>query len=328
MKNKIISILVVMLLIVSLPIATAQSKSEKNDISNNTKEMIPSATNVGDEYDQTQTDDYGFWPIPADQKLAQTFVPTHNKLSKFELKLRRVGDPGGSIKIHIRQGLYGENLRTVEKSSSSISTSPEWYDFTVSLLNMIPGETYAIVIEPNIVRYNEFDFLDWRCGGYDPYPTGEAWWTWPDGITFVSLEDWSVYDFCFKTYGRFNHPPRKPDTPSGPTSGNVGEWYEYSTLTTDLDGDKLYYKFDWGDGTDSGWLGLYDPAITVSTNHPWTIEGTYQIKVKAKDIYEDESEWSDPLAVTMPKNKPCTAFLFLQLLKQHSHMFPLLRQLC
>jgi len=32
----------------------------------------------------------------------------------------------------------------------------------------------------------------------------------------------------------------------------------------------------------------------------WTIEGSFNITVKAKDVYDAESVWSDPLLVTMP----------------------------
>jgi hypothetical protein len=35
----------------------------------------------------------------------------------------------------------------------------------------------------------------------------------------------------------------------------------------------------------------------------WTSKGTYEIKVKAQDEYGEESEWSDPLTVSMPRNK-------------------------
>ena len=33
------------------------------------------------------------------------------------------------------------------------------------------------------------------------------------------------------------------------------------------------------------------------------MEGSYTIKVKARDIHGGESEWSDPLSISMPKYK-------------------------
>ena len=100
-----------------------------------------------------------------------------------------------------------------------------------------------------------------------------------------------------------NNPPNKPSKPSGPTSGKAGTSYTYSTSTTDPDGDQVYYWFDWGDGTNSGWLGPYNSGQTVSASHTWSERGSYEIKVKAKDTNGAESEWSDPLPITMPKNK-------------------------
>lgn len=96
-----------------------------------------------------------------------------------------------------------------------------------------------------------------------------------------------------------NKPPNRPDRPSGPTSGYTGTSYTYSSSTTDHDGDQIYYLFDWDDGTNSGWLGLYNSGATASASHAWSAEGTYNIKVKAKDVYDAESNWSDPLEVVI-----------------------------
>jgi hypothetical protein len=100
-----------------------------------------------------------------------------------------------------------------------------------------------------------------------------------------------------------NLPPDKP-TLTGPTSGKSGTKYTYESDTTDPEQDQIYYWFDWGDGTNSGWL---------------------EIKVKAKDSHDAESEWSDSLPISMPKNKIINPFE--RFLEQHPYMFPLLRQL-
>ena len=63
----------------------------------------------------------------------------------------------------------------------------------------------------------------------------------------------------------------------------------------------VYYLFDWGDGSDSGWLGPYESGAEVNATHTWSEVGSYGIKVKAKDVNGAESEWSDTLAVSMPK---------------------------
>ena len=122
-----------------------------------------------------------------------------------------------------------------------------------------------------------------------------------------------------------NNAPNKPDTPSGQTNGKTGTSYTYSTSTEDLDGDQVWYKWDWGDEV-SNWDGPYTSGDPVTTSHTWSNQGTYAVKVKAKDTSDAESVWSDPLSVSMPKNKAINT-PFTQFLENHPHMFPLLRQL-
>jgi len=122
-----------------------------------------------------------------------------------------------------------------------------------------------------------------------------------------------------------NDPPNKP-TITGPISGKAGKSYTYSAHTIDPDGDQVYYLFDWDDGTNSGWTGPYNSGQTVSSSHIWAAQGTYQIKVKSKDINDAESVWSDPLPITMPKNKAIN-IPFLNFLENHPYMFPLLQKL-
>lgn len=97
-----------------------------------------------------------------------------------------------------------------------------------------------------------------------------------------------------------NTAPDKPERPSGTTSGRAGTSYTYTSSATDPDGDQVYLLFDWADGTNSGWLGPYNSGDTVSASHIWSAQGSYAVKVKAKDTSDVESIWSDPLAVSMP----------------------------
>jgi hypothetical protein len=94
-----------------------------------------------------------------------------------------------------------------------------------------------------------------------------------------------------------NHPPEKPGTPDGPVSGEVGTQYQYATNTTDPEGDQVYYRFDWGDDTDTTWLGPYNSGATAEAAHTWTDQGSFEIRVIAKDENGGLSPWSDPLAV-------------------------------
>jgi hypothetical protein len=100
-----------------------------------------------------------------------------------------------------------------------------------------------------------------------------------------------------------NQPPLIPNEIYGEINGKINVEYEYETSTKDPDKDKILYLFDWGDGNQSGWLGPYESEEIIITTHSWEKEGSYEIMVKAKDIYGYESNWSDPLYVSMPKIK-------------------------
>ena len=89
---------------------------------------------------------------------------------------------------------------------------------------------------------------------------------------------------------------------------------------------ELAIYINWGDGTDSGRLGPYVSGATAVANHKWINQGSYEIKVKAKDETGFKSDWSDPLPVTMPKKKAVNT-PFLQLLPNHPNIFPVLRYL-
>ncbi|MCK5258300.1 MAG: hypothetical protein KAJ69_02175, partial [Thermoplasmatales archaeon] len=71
-------------------------------------------------------------------------------------------------------------------------------------------------------------------------------------------------------YNNANNPPNKPAKPTGVKKGAVGEEYNFSTSTTDQDEDMIYYKWDWGDGTFSGWLGPFNSGEEISITHQWS----------------------------------------------------------
>jgi hypothetical protein len=124
-----------------------------------------------------------------------------------------------------------------------------------------------------------------------------------------------------------NQPPNKPDTPwCEKETGNPGVDYKFNfKRPRDPDGNLISLFIDWGDGTDSGWFQA--DAYTTSVYHNWSEEGTYEVKVKAWDIYGRESEWSDPISISIPKNKPTLKLYLFNFLEQYPNLFQLLRHL-
>ncbi|MCX6667172.1 MAG: M14 family zinc carboxypeptidase [Euryarchaeota archaeon] len=130
----------------------------------------------------------------------------------------------------------------------------------------------------------------------------------PDGIYYYRVKGHnSARGWCdFSTLGSIrveyveNDPPNTPSI-TGAINGKIGQAYVYNFVTIDPDGDNVYYYMDWGDDTNSGWLGSYASGLEKTANHTWSEQGTYIIKIKAKDTLDAESDWAT-LSVTMPLN--------------------------
>jgi hypothetical protein len=123
-----------------------------------------------------------------------------------------------------------------------------------------------------------------------------------------------------------NHAPNPP-TITGPTQGKTKVQTTYNFTTTDPDNDHVYYFIDWGDNTNTSWIGDYASGELVTKSHTWTEQGTYTIKAKAKDTSGAESDWGT-LQVTMPLSyEPPHFRFFAWLLERFPHAFPILRHL-
>ncbi|UCF50032.1 MAG: aryl-sulfate sulfotransferase [Thermoplasmatales archaeon] len=118
--------------------------------------------------------------------------------------------------------------------------------------------------------------------------------------------------------------PINPDKPNGITYGENGKEYNYTSFSYDPQEDQIYYWFDWGDGTNSGWLGPYNSGENVTASHIWTRRWIYDIKVKAKDIYGHESGWSESLTVYIPRNR-IIDLPILRFFEKHPILFNLLK---
>jgi len=147
------------------------------------------------------------------------------------------------------------------------------------------------------------------------------------------IDEISIYNYpldeneILALYNEYaNDPPNKPIL-LGQTLGRVGESYVYNAVTTDPDGDQLEYWYDWDDGQTSGWLGMYNSGENCEKSHRWDVEGSYNLKVKARDVYGVESEWSNTLSVSMPRNRVINNPLFTKFMDGFIERFPLFARL-
>jgi len=127
--------------------------------------------------------------------------------------------------------------------------------------------------------------------------------------------------------GGGNLPPNKP-TIDGPSSVKVGAIINYTAVTTDPDGDNIQYYFDWGDGTNTGWLPAVPSGTISHQSHTWSKKGTYTISAKARDTSLAESPTAT-LSVKVPVDISYSFYsgymVFQWFINILTHIFPQLR---
>lgn len=109
---------------------------------------------------------------------------------------------------------------------------------------------------------------------------------WDEFGAFTTGPIWT-----FTTVKKTNREPIKPFI-SGVKGIHVpNRDYDYNIVTTDPDEDDIFYFIEWGDGTFEDWSGPYKSGENITRNHSWKpVTKLYKIQVKAKDIYNAESD--------------------------------------
>ena len=109
-------------------------------------------------------------------------------------------------------------------------------------------------------------------------------------LTVTDSEDNITNDTTWAKIQATNDPPSKPEI-DGRTHGEPHQTYPYTFVSTDPDDNDVFYYIDWGDDTNTGWIGPFDSGEEITRSHKWDEEGTYTISAKAKDIFDEVSEW-------------------------------------
>ena len=137
-------------------------------------------------------------------------------------------------------------------------------------------------------------------------------WDGPDGLRlpdtwFNYYSRIPTYDanisFDNRTYrkGLYIRMDPKFDHFQGPECTKLPDTCIYE-VRTDFDTDPpLEFFFDWGDGSNSGWLGYYRLGEICTATNSWRNPGIYDVKVKVKNSMGAEGDWSDPLTIHITK---------------------------
>jgi len=138
------------------------------------------------------------------------------------------------------------------------------------------------------------------------FPSGgkncRFWYFWKAGNHNISVkaedEHGAQSDFSEVLTIYINTPPDRPYEPNGQCTANLFINYSINTNSKDADGDLIFFMVDWGDQI-SKWIGPYKSDEVFSMNHSFQVVGIYKIRVRCKDIYGSESDWSKSRTVTV-----------------------------
>jgi len=131
----------------------------------------------------------------------------------------------------------------------------------------------------------------------------------PDRLLFNTTYYWQIVAhnsqqestsgpiWSFITAG--NQPPFKPVVLDGSPTAGPGIPLEFTTVAADPEGDQVFYQWDWDDGNLSEWLGPYEFGEHTLTTYQWAQNGSYDIKVRARDILGKQSGWSATYNITI-----------------------------
>jgi hypothetical protein len=277
--------------------------------------------------DQNNVGSGQWWEFFEGNFYAQGFTPSQTPLTKVQLRIySRPNNPENTnCTVSIRETLDGDDIVSNTVYLDDITTFP-YVDFVFPDTDLtIDSKYYIICIVDNGYLYS--DCYGLRYSYNDQYDRGDAWYS-ENGISWYPAEDYTLeqfpgVDLSFTTYFR-DYAPDNCEI-DGPIEGKAKKNTEYNFCTNDPEGHEIRYYIEWGDGMELKWIGPYESGEICTREHSWSSKDNYTIRVKAKDVYGAETDWTE-LEINMPKVKTLNSLL-LTFLKNHPNIFPLIQQL-
>jgi len=218
---------------------------------------------------------------------------------------------GDNIVAVLNVDMIGFALTPDEASKIKIydNGAPGWVtDFTVNISEMYYDYIHLTTIPSGYADSDQTYFWEYGFDGifYHEYNFNDYYHTSQDTMAHMNIPyalncsrlSIATLATLAEIIGGSNTPPETPEQPIGPTVGETNIEYTFSTQTVDPDSQLIYYLWSWGDEM-SEWMGPYDSGVVIQAVHTWKTNGTYDVKVKAKDDLDAVSNWSDPLTITI-----------------------------
>jgi hypothetical protein len=224
-----------------------------------------------------------------------------------------VGDIDGDTDVEIIAGSYHKKLYA-------------WHDDTTTVTGWPKIIGDAVDSTAAIADIDQDGLVEVSVAGDD----GKIYIWDLSGVYNASHMEWPLFQYdhhhtgCYGGDVMINLPPAVPMI-SGPAKGNIKVATDYNFSTSDPNGNEVSYFIDWGDGSNSSWVGPYASGDVIVQSHLWLKKGIYVIHAKARDIHGLESEWGS-LEITMPFSVSFPVF-WEWIFERFRFSFPFLRVL-
>jgi hypothetical protein len=152
----------------------------------------------------------------------------------------------------------------------------------------------------NVIHHNNFikgqrPAMDYSGGNIwdDGYPSGGNYWYDYDGEDGdgdgIGDSPYNITNLDEEVTGQDRYPlmdtvfieniPPILINFSGPAYGKSLVEYSFFIEVADAEGDDIFCKLDWGDGTDDDWSGPYCSWERICFSHMWEEDGSYEISI-------------------------------------------------
>ena len=200
----------------------------------------------------------------------------------------------------IRQPIANINFGSINVGGSSDQTTTIYNDgeafLTVNTISRTSGSSEFTFVGPNLPFVLSAGGSQSVTVRFAPASAGAK-----SAVFNVNSDDLDTPNVTFSVSGTgviLTETVSTPSTPVGTTSGTIGTSYAFATgnSTSNL-GHNVQYYFDWGDGTNTGWLSVG----TFSAQKSWPSANTYNVTAKARCATHTaiESSTSSALAVNI-----------------------------
>ena len=201
-----------------------------------------------------------------------------------------IGDIDGDADVEIIVGSYNNKLYAWHHDATNMTGWPkiigDSVDSTAAIADIDKDDLVEVIVAGDDGKIYVWDMkgtynsshMQWSMFQYDTHHTG-----------YYSGKDGN------------NHPPSTPFI-DGPVKCKPFIEYNYSFISTDPDGNDLWYHLCWGDKEIIYIYGPYPSGEELTLSYNWTDKGTYEITCWARDIYDAVSGVSK-LEVNVPRTK-------------------------